>query len=132
MKTATGLTVIAIGAILAFAVTTSPGFLNVQVVGWILIATGALGIALMPRSQDWLRRRVIIRRTPTARPSRPTRPSSPTGSSRPGGSRRPSGPRRRNAPQLSAAAPSAQPSRPAPAPASGVGDETIEEEYIEP
>lgn len=92
MKTATGLTVIAIGAILAFAVTTSPGFLSLHAVGWILMATGGAGILLTPRSQDWLRRRIVIRRT--------TSPRRPPASSRP-----------RNARQLAPAAPA-----PAPAP----------------
>ncbi len=67
MKTATSLTVIALGAILAFAITTSPGFLNVQVAGWILMFTGAAGILLSARRQNWLRRRVIVRKEPPAR-----------------------------------------------------------------
>ena len=46
MRTATGLALIAIGAILAFAVTTSPSFLNLQVVGWILILTGVAGLVV--------------------------------------------------------------------------------------
>ena len=44
MRTATGLALVAIGAILAFAVTTSPSFLNLQVAGWILILTGVAGL----------------------------------------------------------------------------------------
>lgn len=117
MKTATGLTVIAIGAILAFAITTSPGFLNLQVVGWILMATGAVGIALTPRSQDWLRRRIVVRRTTT--------PRRPPASSRP-----------RSARQLAPAAPTTETgdqdvTRPLePTDAGGVEDETIDE-YVE-
>ncbi|HWF79437.1 MAG TPA: DUF6458 family protein [Streptosporangiaceae bacterium] len=61
MNRATSLTVIAIGAIFAFAVTASPGFLNLQVVGWILMATGAAGLLLERRNRDWLRRTVIVR-----------------------------------------------------------------------
>jgi hypothetical protein len=64
MKTATSLTVIAIGAILALAVTASPGFLDVQVVGWILVATGAIGLTMSRNSREWLRRRVIVRGSP--------------------------------------------------------------------
>ncbi len=65
MKTATSLTVIAIGAILAFAVTASPSFLNVQTVGWILMLTGLGGLLLRQRNRDWLRR-IIIRPAPAA------------------------------------------------------------------
>lgn len=64
MNRATSLTVIAIGAILTFAVTASPGFLNLQVVGWILMATGVAGLLLERRSRDWLRRRIIVRDAP--------------------------------------------------------------------
>ncbi len=90
MKTATGLTVIAIGAIFAFAITSSPTFLNLQIVGWILIATGAGGLLLSRRNQDWLRRTVIVRRTPEvprtrqrrtrqlARPAQAARPAPAT------------------------------------------------------
>jgi Domain of unknown function (DUF6458) len=62
MRTATGLALIAIGAILAFAVTTSPSFLNLQVVGWILILTGVAGMIVPRRGYGWLRRRVVVRR----------------------------------------------------------------------
>ncbi len=64
MKTATSLTVIAIGAILAFAVTASPSFLNVQIVGWILVITGVIGLALSRNHREWLRRTVIVRGSP--------------------------------------------------------------------
>jgi hypothetical protein len=62
MRTATGLALIAIGAILAFAVTTSPSFLNLQVAGWILILTGIAGLFVPRRGYGWLRRRVVVRR----------------------------------------------------------------------
>lgn len=64
MNRATSLTVIAIGAIFAFAITASPHFLNLQVVGWILMATGVAGLLLERRSRDWLRRTVIVRGSP--------------------------------------------------------------------
>lgn len=60
MRTATGLALIAIGAILAFAVTTSPSFLNLQVVGWILILTGVAGLVVPRRGYGWMRR--VVRR----------------------------------------------------------------------
>jgi len=56
--------VIAVGAIFAFAITTSPRFLNLQVVGWILMATGVAGLLLERRNRDWLRRTVIVRGSP--------------------------------------------------------------------
>src|SRR5258705_13733513 len=62
MRTATGLALIAIGAILAFAVRTSPSFLNLQVVGWILILTGVAGLVVPRRGYGWLRRRGVVRR----------------------------------------------------------------------
>jgi hypothetical protein len=81
MKRATSLTVIATGAILAFAITASPSFLNLQVVGWILMATGVAGLLLERRSRDWLRRTVIVRGSPdVSRFSRhaPTQIAGPT------------------------------------------------------
>jgi Domain of unknown function (DUF6458) len=62
MRTATGLALIAIGAILAFAITASPSFLNLQVAGWILILTGVAGMLVPRRGYGWLRRRVVVRR----------------------------------------------------------------------
>jgi hypothetical protein len=62
MKTATGLTLVAIGAILAFAVTASPRFLNLQVAGWVIILTGLAGIFVPRRGYGWLRGRVLVRR----------------------------------------------------------------------
>jgi len=62
MKKATGLTLIAIGAILTFAVTSSPSFLNLQVAGVVIMATGVAGLFLPKPSQGWLRRRTVLRR----------------------------------------------------------------------
>jgi hypothetical protein len=61
MKTATGLALIAVGAILAFAVTGHPGWLNVQVVGWVLILVGLAGMFIPRRGYGWLRRQVARR-----------------------------------------------------------------------
>jgi hypothetical protein len=66
MKTATGLAFVALGAILAFAVTGHPGWLNVQVVGWVLMFVGLAGMFIPRRGYGWLRRRVV-RRPVTAR-----------------------------------------------------------------
>ncbi|HBW20153.1 MAG: hypothetical protein ACLPN6_08540 [Streptosporangiaceae bacterium] len=61
MKTATGLALVAVGAILAFAVTGHPSFLNVQVAGWVIMLTGVAGMLVPRRGYGWLRRRVVRR-----------------------------------------------------------------------
>ena len=65
MRTASCLTLIAIGAIFTFAVTAHPSFLNLQIAGVVIMATGVAGL-LLPRrrQQGWLRRRTILRRGP--------------------------------------------------------------------
>jgi hypothetical protein len=68
MKTATGLFLIALGAVLAFAVNGHPWFINLQVVGWILMVLGAIGLALPRRGYGWLRRQMVIKRGPDGRP----------------------------------------------------------------
>jgi hypothetical protein len=110
MSRATSLTVIAVGAIFAFAITTSPSFLNLQVVGWILMATGVAGLLLERRSRDWLRRTVIVRGSPDISRSN-----------------------RRTQTQIAAPAPDEHPSADGPTQPLGeqVERETIEE-YIEP
>src|SRR5579864_1102614 len=63
MRTASCLTLIAIGAILTFAVTGHPSFLNLQIAGVVIMATGIAGLLLPRRNQPgWLRRRTILRR----------------------------------------------------------------------
>jgi hypothetical protein len=64
MRTASGLTLIAIGAIFTFAVTAHPSFLNLQIAGVVIMATGVAGLLLPRRGQGWLRRRTILRRGP--------------------------------------------------------------------
>jgi hypothetical protein len=64
MKTATALTITAIGAIFAFAITASPSFLNLQIVGWVLIATGICGLVIPRRGRGWLRRTVLVKGSP--------------------------------------------------------------------
>jgi hypothetical protein len=70
MRTATSLTILAIGAIFAFAITASPTFLNLQISGWILMLTGVAGLLLSRRSQNWLRRTVVVR-SPASTPGTP-------------------------------------------------------------
>src|SRR5215472_8109690 len=70
MRTGTGLTVVAIGAILAFAVTSSPSFFNSRSAGWVIILTGVVSMVLS-RRRDYsqllrrlrLRARVVDRNT---------------------------------------------------------------------
>jgi hypothetical protein len=69
MKTATGLTLIALGAVLAFAVNGHPWFLNLQIVGWILMIIGVIGMVIPRRGYGWLRRQMVVRRTPEGRPA---------------------------------------------------------------
>ena len=64
MKTATSLTLIAAGAITAFAITAHVSFLNLQVTGWIFILTGVAG-AIITRS-SWLRRIRVAKGRPGA------------------------------------------------------------------
>ena len=61
MKTATGLAIVAVGAILAFAVTGHPGWLNVQAAGWVLILVGLAGMFIPRSGFGWLRRQVVRR-----------------------------------------------------------------------
>jgi hypothetical protein len=63
MKTVTCLTLIAIGAIFTFAITAHPSFLNLQVAGLVVMATGVAGLLLPRRGQEgWLRRRIVLRK----------------------------------------------------------------------
>ena len=61
MKTATSLALVAVGAIIAFAITAHVAFLNLQVTGWVLILTGVAGATI-----TWLRRTLVVKRRPGA------------------------------------------------------------------
>jgi hypothetical protein len=63
MKTGVGLAFIAVGAILAFAVHGSPGWVNVHTVGWVLMLVGLLGMLLPRRTYGWLGRRMTVRQS---------------------------------------------------------------------
>jgi len=69
MKTATGLGLLATGAILAFALRASPSWLNLHAVGWILMAAAVAGLLMPQRNQPWFRR-VTVRRRPGVRERR--------------------------------------------------------------
>jgi hypothetical protein len=66
MKTATGLILIAIGAILAFAVTTSTSVFNLNVAGYVIMLVGLAGL-FMPRrgrrGAESISRRFVTRRS---------------------------------------------------------------------
>lgn len=68
LKTATSLTLIALGAILAFAVSGHPSWLNIQVVGWVIMATGAAGLLVPDRGYAAVRRRIVRKRVDQAGP----------------------------------------------------------------
>jgi hypothetical protein len=68
MRTASGLSLIAVGAILAFAVRGHPSWLNIQVVGWVVMLTGVAGMVIPRRGYGWLRRRMVLRRGPGGAP----------------------------------------------------------------
>jgi hypothetical protein len=77
MKTATSLALVAIGAIFAFAITRSPSFLNLQVVGWVLMLTGAAGAIIPRRGYGWLRRRIVVSTDETAQADAGGAPAAP-------------------------------------------------------
>jgi hypothetical protein len=72
MKTGTGLALIAIGAILAFAVTTNTSVFNLHTAGWVLIVVGVIGMAVPRRGYAWVGRRLFVRES-RWRPSRRVR-----------------------------------------------------------
>ena len=63
MKTGVGLALVAVGAILAFAVTTNTSVFNLHTAGWVLIIIGIAGIAVPRRGYGWVGRRVFTRQT---------------------------------------------------------------------
>jgi len=68
MKTGAGLALIAVGAILAFAVNSTPSGFNINIAGWVLMIVGVIGIVLPMRTYGWLGRRVV-RRSYTSPPA---------------------------------------------------------------
>jgi hypothetical protein len=76
MKIVTALTMLAVGAILAFAVRANPPGLNIHTVGWVIMLTAVAGMALPGPASGWLRRRIVVRRGPVG-------PAVPAGSAGP-------------------------------------------------
>ena len=65
MKTATGLTLFAIGAILTFAVTVNTPVFNLRIAGVVIMLTGLVGLLIPRRTYSSISRRLIQRRTRT-------------------------------------------------------------------
>jgi hypothetical protein len=62
MKSGTGLALIGIGAILAFAVTANTSVFNLHTAGWVIMIIGVLGLAVPRRGYAWVGRRLFVRR----------------------------------------------------------------------
>jgi hypothetical protein len=69
MKTAPAFALIAIGAILAFAVHAHPRYFSFQIAGWVLMLTGIAGMVIPRRGHRWVRR-VTSRSSAAARTGR--------------------------------------------------------------
>jgi hypothetical protein len=78
MKTGVGLALIAVGAILAFAVTANTSVFNLHTAGWVLIIIGIIGIAIPRRGYGWVGRRVMTRQTRRVRGARVDEVAYPT------------------------------------------------------
>jgi hypothetical protein len=63
MRTGVGLLVIAVGAILAFAVTANTSVFNLHIAGWVLMLIGLIGMLLPQRTYGWVGRRLLVKRT---------------------------------------------------------------------
>jgi len=84
MKIGSGLALICIGAILAFAVTANTSAFNLHTAGWVLMLIGVIGLVLPGRTAGWLGRveRVPVQSyvagtpgDPVTRPGLPARPT---------------------------------------------------------
>lgn len=63
MKIGSGLALICVGAIFAFAVTTNTSVFNLHTAGWVLMIIGVIGLTLPGRTYGWLGRRLLVRRS---------------------------------------------------------------------
>lgn len=63
MKIGSGLALICVGAILAFAVTANTSVFNIHTAGWVLMLVGLIGLLLPRSTAGWLGRRLLVRRT---------------------------------------------------------------------
>jgi hypothetical protein len=79
MKTTGGLLLIAVGAILAFAVTTNTSDLNLHTTGFVLMIVGVIGLVLPRGSYGWLSTRLVRRRRLPVRTTETTYETYPDG-----------------------------------------------------
>ncbi|HEY0934141.1 MAG TPA: DUF6458 family protein [Trebonia sp.] len=77
MKTGAGLALIAVGAILAFAINANTSAINLNIVGWVLMIVGVIGLLLPNRTYGWLGRRLTVRRTYPSGPVQQAAPYTP-------------------------------------------------------
>jgi hypothetical protein len=63
MRTGVGLLVIAVGAILAFAVKANTSVINLHTAGWVLMLIGVIGMIIPGRTYGWVGRRLLVKRT---------------------------------------------------------------------
>lgn len=63
MNNAWGLTLVAIGAIFAFAISGHPSWIDLHIVGWVIMLTGIVGMILKRVDTDRLPRWVYIWRS---------------------------------------------------------------------
>jgi uncharacterized membrane protein len=61
MKPANALSLIALGAILAFAVHAHMHFVDWNAAGWVIMLTGTAGLFLPRAARRWIRQRLILR-----------------------------------------------------------------------
>src|ERR1700747_682206 len=67
MRTGTGITLLAISAILTCALTANTTVFNLHIAGVVLMLTGLAALLLPRRSRAWLNRRMVQRHTPRSR-----------------------------------------------------------------
>jgi hypothetical protein len=87
MKTGAGLALIAVGAILAFAVNSTPSGFNINIAGWVLMIVGVIGLLLPMRTYGWINQRVVRRRYSTNAAPPPQAPVQGYVAQNPGNSR---------------------------------------------
>ena len=61
MKTGTGLALICVGAILAFAVTANNSVFNWNIAGWVIMLVGLFGLVIPRKGYAWVSRRLTVR-----------------------------------------------------------------------
>ena len=61
MKTGTGLALICVGAILAFAVTANNSVFNWNIAGWVIMLVGLFGLVIPLKGYAWVSRRLTVR-----------------------------------------------------------------------